>query len=110
LALLARRGGAKQLSAFDAFAVGAASKAVATITTYPLVRGKTLLLTRPKEFPSLAVATAAVLSKEGPAGLFRGLEAALAKTVLASALMLAVKERAFGAAFVSISTLRGRRK
>lgn len=108
--LLASRGPAgRELTATDAFVLGAASKALATILTYPAIRAKVLLQTGRSQSTGVVGTIHGVVSDEGPSGLYKGLPAQLFKTVLVAALMLMVKEKAFGAAFVSVAWVQSKR-
>lgn len=87
-----RRGQDAEVGTIAAFVVGAASKCIATITTYPLVRAK--VLQQLKRTPgNLFQVLVDVYRKEGMAGWYRGLKEQLFKTVLQAAVMLAIKER-----------------
>jgi hypothetical protein len=114
-----------ELSVSDAFVLGAASKAVATFITYPLVRAKVLAkaperkdasgkrrehLRKEKSAPraesfrgkSLPAVMRGVVETEGAAGLYKGLQAQLLKTVLAAAFSLTVKEKSFRTAMLVV--------
>jgi hypothetical protein len=91
-----------ELSAADAFILGAASKALATCVTYPAIRCKVLLQTGEAESLAGAARQAA-----GGAGLYRGLGAQLLKTVLVAALQLSVKEKAYRSAYWLVQHLLG---
>jgi len=118
--LLARRSGGAgksvELSALDAFLLGAASKALATMLTYPAIRGKVLLQTgRGAPGGGVGETLRAVVLQEGPPGLYRGLPAQLLKTVLVAALQLMVKEKSFGTAYLLVcrvqeARLRGKQR
>ena len=108
----------KELSVGDAFVLGALSKAVATFLTYPLVRAKVLakapvtrgvnqgasVLFHGKSVPAVM---SLVVQTEGPAGLYKGLNAQLVKTVLAAAFSLTVKEKSFRTAMVLVVLMKG---
>ena len=113
-----------ELSVSDAFVLGAASKAVATFITYPLVRAKVLAkaperrdVSRkrrdasrkgappPAEHfrgKSLPAVMRGVVETEGAAGLYKGLQAQLLKTVLVAAFSLTVKEKSFRTAMLVV--------
>ncbi|PKI74071.1 hypothetical protein CRG98_005549 [Punica granatum] len=93
------------LSAFSAFMLGAISKTIATILTYPAIRCKIMIQAaesaegkdkkaRPsktrKSIPQVALW---IMKGEGPLGFFKGLRAQILKTVLSSALLLMIKEK-----------------
>lgn len=58
--------------------------------------------------PTLAGTVRGVVERDGATGLYKGLSAQLLKTVLVAALMLTVKEKSFGAAYVSVLWARTR--
>ena len=113
-----------ELSVSDAFVLGAASKAVATFITYPLVRAKVLAkaperrdvsrkrrdVSRKGAPPpaerfrgkSLPAVMRGVVETEGAAGLYKGLQAQLLKTVLVAAFSLTVKEKSFRTAMLVV--------
>ncbi|MBA0561485.1 hypothetical protein Golob_018307, partial [Gossypium lobatum] len=74
------------LSAFTAFLVGAISKSVATILTYPAISN--------------------IWKKEGIPGFFKGIEAQITKTVLSSALLLMIKEKISATTWVLILAIQ----
>eukprot|EP00250_Pteridium_aquilinum_P024454 c290_g1_i1 orf=234-1226(+) len=98
------------LSAFAAFLLGALSKTVATVVTYPAIRCKILLqvaelqnggedeqkrnqdlLLRPPK--KMVDAINIIWHMEGALGFYKGMEAQILKTVLSAALMLMIKEK-----------------
>ncbi|MCO5611695.1 hypothetical protein L7F22_065953 [Adiantum nelumboides] len=97
------------LSAFAAFLLGALSKTVATVVTYPAIRCKVLLqvwerkddeteqksikgpLNRPPK--KMLDAINIIWHGEGALGFYKGLETQILKTVLSAALMLMIKEK-----------------
>lgn len=92
------------LSAFSAFLLGAVSKCVATILTYPAIRCKVMIQAAEsdedgkdeadkKSKKTISGALYAIWKREGPLGFFKGLEAQILKTVLSSALHLMIKEK-----------------
>lgn len=109
------------LSAFSAFLLGAISKSVATILTYPLIRCKVMIQAadsnedddneseRPGKSRSpktMLGALHAMWSKEGIPGFFKGLHAQILKTVLSSALLLMIKEKISKFTWISLLALR----
>lgn len=97
---------AKSLSWGEAFAIGAIAKAVATVVTFPAIRFKILLQTAKKqkkestqhERPGSSSsgggnAVTRMLKREGLGGLYKGVLPQLIKGVLASALLLGIKEK-----------------
>ncbi len=90
------------LSAFEAFALGAVAKAIATVVTFPLIRSQTMQRTwetshpGEKEPPSFLEIFPRIVKEEGFKGLFTGLETQIFKAVINSALMLMIKERIEG--------------
>ncbi|XP_030508496.2 peroxisomal adenine nucleotide carrier 1 [Cannabis sativa] len=92
------------LSAFSAFMLGAVSKCVATILTYPAIRCKVMIQAADsdefgkseadkKSQKTISGALFAIWKREGPLGFFKGLQAQIVKTVLSSALHLMIKEK-----------------
>ena len=98
-----------ELSMFDAFVLGAASKATATMLTYPLVRAKVLQKagTREEDRRSLLGTLKRVHREEGVSGMYKGLDAQLVKTVLAGALTMTIKEKSFTSALWFMLLVRG---
>jgi adenine nucleotide transporter 17 len=85
----------KNLSALQAFVLGAMSKAIATILTYPLQVAQTRLRMERFKHLSMLVVLRALLAEKGISGLFQGCSAKLAQTVLTAAFMFAFYERIF---------------
>ncbi|KAH7421626.1 hypothetical protein KP509_13G068000 [Ceratopteris richardii] len=97
------------LSAFSAFLLGALSKTVATVVTYPAIRCKVLIQVwewkdeeaeqNIKKDPldrrskNMLDAINIIWHREGALGFYKGLEAQILKTVLSAALMLMIKEK-----------------
>uniref|UniRef100_A0A804UBM0 Peroxisomal adenine nucleotide carrier 1 n=1 Tax=Zea mays TaxID=4577 RepID=A0A804UBM0_MAIZE len=109
------------LSAFSAFLLGAVSKSIATVLTYPLIRCKVMIQAADpdedddvdSERPSksrtpktMLGALHAIWSKEGIPGFFKGLNAQILKAVLSSALLLMIKEKISKFTWVSLLALR----
>ncbi|RZC38980.1 peroxisomal membrane protein PMP34 [Asbolus verrucosus] len=88
---LKRRTSSKSALAY--FIMGAISKAISTITTYPLQVAQT----RQRYNRDARMNTAALLlnmvKKNGPSALYQGLEAKLLQTILSSALMFMTYEK-----------------
>ncbi|KAJ1262744.1 hypothetical protein BS78_09G133400 [Paspalum vaginatum] len=123
-----RKSGSKEdnsrvaLSAFSAFVLGAISKSIATVLTYPLIRCKVMIQAAhpddedaddESERPSksrapktMLSALHAIWSKEGIPGFFKGLHAQILKTVLSSALLLMIKEKISKFTWISLLALR----
>ena len=106
-----RRGALKpvvELSTFDAFILGATSKAAATLVTYPLVRAKVLqkASTKLEDRQSLLGTLERVYREEGVGGMYKGLDAQLVKTVLAGALALTIKEKSFKSALLLVMLMK----
>eukprot|EP00898_Chlorokybus_atmophyticus_P003248 jgi/Chlat1/3924/Chrsp26S04188 len=83
------------LSAFAAFVIGALSKTIATIATYPAIRTKIMLQANSKatgERTALQVISQ-VWRYEGLLGFFKGMNGQILKTVLTAAVMLMIKEK-----------------
>ncbi|XP_059652449.1 peroxisomal adenine nucleotide carrier 1 [Cornus florida] len=107
----------ESLSAFSAFIVGAISKSIATILTYPAIRCKVMIQAadsdsdetkkaRRKSRKTLSGVFYAIWRKEGVLGFFKGLRAQILKTVLSSALLLMIKEKISATTWVLILAIR----
>ncbi|XAR52587.1 hypothetical protein NMG60_11020733 [Bertholletia excelsa] len=105
------------LSAFAAFALGAISKSIATILTYPAIRCKVMIQAadsddneakkaKQRSRKTISGALIAIWSKEGPLGFFKGLQAQILKTVLSSALLLMIKEKISAVTWVLMLAIR----
>ncbi|KAI5326461.1 hypothetical protein PRUPE_6G326700 [Prunus persica] len=105
------------LSALAAFALGAVSKTVATVLTYPAIRCKVMIQAaeddnektknaRPKSSKTIPGVLCAIWKKEGILGFFKGLHAQILKTVLSSALLLMIKEKLSAATWVLLLSIR----
>ncbi|CAI5507827.1 unnamed protein product [Closterium sp. Naga37s-1] len=96
------------LSAAAAFIIGALSKTIATIATYPAIRCKVMMQRAETEEEkqrraagdltagppkTMALAMRVIWQTEGLPGFFKGIQAQILKTVLSSALMLMIKEQ-----------------
>lgn len=106
------RSSPKVLTAFQAFLIGAFSKTIATVITYPAIRAKVMLqaaesdedkvlrlnssttnLKVRRRARSMVEAFHQIWAEEGLKGYFKGLNAQIVKTVLSAALMLMIKEK-----------------
>jgi len=86
--------GGTSLSAFDAFILGAISKCIATVVTYPAIRGKVVCQSvHGSKYAGLADAMTKIVQSEGSSGLYKGLPQQLTKTVLSAAIGLMLKEK-----------------
>ncbi|XP_010550969.1 PREDICTED: peroxisomal adenine nucleotide carrier 1 [Tarenaya hassleriana] len=107
------------LSAFMAFVLGAVSKSMATIITYPAIRCKVMIQAaadEPKENEAkkprrrtqktIPGVVYAIWRKEGLSGFFKGLQAQILKTVLSSALLLMIKEKITATTWILILAIR----
>ncbi|GMI84453.1 peroxisomal adenine nucleotide carrier 1 [Hibiscus trionum] len=108
------------LSAFTAFMLGAISKSIATIITYPAIRCKVMIQAadpddddddktkrpRPKSHKTVPGIVHAIWRSEGILGFFKGLDAQITKTVLSSALLLMIKEKITATTWVLILAIR----
>ncbi|XP_013625240.1 PREDICTED: peroxisomal adenine nucleotide carrier 1 [Brassica oleracea var. oleracea] len=106
------------LSAFMAFFLGAASKSVATVITYPAIRCKVMIQaaddSKGKETKKPVRRTRKTIlgvvcdiwRKEGMLGFFKGLHAQILKTVLSSALLLMIKEKISATTWILILAIR----
>ncbi|KAK9919809.1 hypothetical protein M0R45_028386 [Rubus argutus] len=106
------------LSAFTAFVLGAVSKSIATVLTYPAIRCKVMIQAadpdddektkeaRPKIRKTIPGTLCAIWKREGVPGFFKGLHAQILKTVLSSALLLMIKEKISATTWVLILAIR----
>eukprot|EP01018_Ginkgo_biloba_P022069 Gb_23995 [translate_table: standard] len=109
------------ISAFAAFLLGAFSKTVATIVTYPAIRCKVMIqaaeldeekkqktngVVQDKLPKSMLDALAIIWRKEGGLGFYKGLQAQILKTILSSALLLMIKEKVSHSTWVLMVGLR----
>ncbi|KAM7272596.1 hypothetical protein ACFE04_027259 [Oxalis oulophora] len=110
------KGSAVALSAFSAFVLGALSKTIATVLTYPAIRCKVMIQAADNEdetreagrksrktVPSIGYA---IWKSEGILGFFKGIHAQILKTVLSSALLLMIKEKISASTWVLILGIR----
>ncbi|GMJ11190.1 peroxisomal adenine nucleotide carrier 1 [Hibiscus trionum] len=108
------------LSAFTAFLLGAISKSIATVITYPAIRCKVMIQAadpddddndktkrpRLKSGKTVPGVVSAIWRSEGILGFFKGLDAQITKTVLSSALLLMIKEKITATTWVLILAIR----
>ncbi|KAI9099016.1 hypothetical protein K1719_024783 [Acacia pycnantha] len=105
------------LSAFMAFFLGAISKSVATVLTYPAIRCKVMIQaadneekpaskSQKKSGKTICGVVCAIWQREGLLGYFKGLHAQILKTVLSSALLLMIKEKISATTWVLILAIR----
>ncbi|XP_038876142.1 peroxisomal adenine nucleotide carrier 1-like [Benincasa hispida] len=105
------------LSAFFAFALGALSKCVATILTYPAIRCKIVIQAaesdqernkdkQQDDKKTISGALNTIWKREGLLGFFKGLEAQILKTVLSSALLLMIKEKVAKTSWIILLAFR----
>ena len=89
--------GSHALSGVQAFALGALSRAVATIIVFPYIRGKVLLQRGEQANGNALVALHRVMlrcaQEQGVGGLYQSLPQELMRATLSAALMFAVRER-----------------
>lgn len=85
------------------FAMGAFAKAIATVATYPLQLAQTRKRHGKNGDMSAAALLLSILKKNGPSGLFQGLEAKLLQTVLTAALMFVTYEKVIRFVFVILT-------
>ncbi|KAI3794527.1 hypothetical protein L1987_37159 [Smallanthus sonchifolius] len=108
----------ESLSAFSAFLLGAISKSIATVLTYPAIRCKVMIQAaessedetkkenKKKPRKTLMGVLDAIWKREGLFGFFKGLHAQILKTVLSSALLLMIKEKIAATTWVLILAVR----
>ncbi|KAJ8751945.1 hypothetical protein K2173_000691 [Erythroxylum novogranatense] len=107
------------LSAFSAFVLGAVSKSIATVLTYPAIRCKVMIqaadsddektkeaMPKSKSSKTISSVIHAIWKREGALGFFKGLQAQILKTVLSSALLLMIKEKISTTTWVLILAVR----
>ncbi|MCJ1313753.1 ADP/ATP carrier protein [Agyrium rufum] len=91
--------GRTNLKLWEAFLLGAMSKALATMVTQPLIVAKVGLQSRPpparqgRPFKTFTEVMAFIIENEGPLGLFKGLIPQLTKGLLVQGLLMMTKER-----------------
>ncbi|ORY36503.1 mitochondrial carrier [Rhizoclosmatium globosum] len=100
--LQTRRGGAA-LSGFDFFLLGAVSKLCATSITYPYIVVKSRMQLKQSDdakerYNNVMDGMRKIIKQEGVAGLYKGIEAKLVQSVLASAFTFAFKEELYNGA------------
>ena len=109
---------AKELSALQAFCLGAIARAIATLLVFPCTRAKVLMMTRGQDASEPAGARAAdaqppraeglrevlrtVIREEGVLALYQGVKPELVRGVLSAAVMLMAKEKIKAAALSSL--------
>ncbi|KAH9605606.1 hypothetical protein KSS87_018741 [Heliosperma pusillum] len=104
------------LSASTAFLLGALSKSIATVLTYPAIRCKVMIQaaggeeekstqTR-KTRKTVSGVFYNIWKHEGILGYFKGLQAQILKTVISSALLLMIKEKITKSTWVLMLALR----
>ncbi|KAH8782892.1 mitochondrial carrier domain-containing protein [Diaporthe sp. PMI_573] len=87
------------LSAWQAFVLGAMSKALATIATQPLIVAKVGLQSTPppsrkgKPFKSFGEVMEFIIKNEGPLGLFKGIGPQILKGIMVQGILMMTKER-----------------
>lgn len=104
------------LSAFSAFMLGALSKCIATILTYPAIRCKIVIQAaesgqeknedKYNDKKTVSGALNTIWKREGLLGFFKGLQAQILKTVLSSALLLMIKEKVAKTSWIILLALR----
>ena len=108
------------ISSFDAFALGAIAKAIATVVTFPFIRVKTIMQVHSDRREgegskanssnvSLVNMLARIWNTEGLRGLYVGVYPQLLKGIIASAVLFAAKERIFELVHKSMMVLLSKR-
>ncbi|KAJ9199728.1 hypothetical protein DTO164E3_83 [Paecilomyces variotii] len=91
--------GKASLKPWEAFVLGALSKALATIATQPLIVAKVGLQSRPppgregKPFKSFVEVMRYIIDNEGPLSLFKGIGPQITKGLLVQGFLMMTKER-----------------
>ena len=88
-----RANGGGEISSSRAFFIGAVSKSIATVTTYPLQVAQTRLRIPSNSRKSMLEILSELFATQGIEGLFRGCSAKLYQTVLTAAFLFAFYER-----------------
>ncbi|PKS12898.1 hypothetical protein jhhlp_000238 [Lomentospora prolificans] len=110
--------GRKALKPWEAFCLGAMSKALATIATQPLIVAKVGLQSKPpkarngKPFKSFVEVMKFIIDNEGVAGLFKGIGPQISKGLLVQGILMMTKERMellFILMFRYLKTIRAKR-
>ena len=110
--------GKVNLRPWESFLLGAASKALATIVTQPLIVAKVGLQSKPpparqgKPFRSFVEVMQFIIQNESPLGLFKGIVPQISKGVLVQGLLMMTKERMeilFVVLFAYLRRLRSKR-
>ncbi|ESK95973.1 peroxisomal membrane protein pmp47b [Moniliophthora roreri MCA 2997] len=83
------------LSDFDFFVLGALSKLVATLTTYPYIVVKSRLQAGHVKYKSSMDGLNTIIREEGLGGLWKGAGSKLAQSVLTAALLFAAQRRIY---------------
>eukprot|EP00903_Cladosiphon_okamuranus_P010191 g9650.t1 len=95
-------GAPNELTAVQAFVIGAISRAVATVMVFPYIRAKVIMMSRktgegggsdPAASASILSNLVAILRDDGVSALFQGIAPEISRGVLSAALMLMVKEK-----------------
>jgi Mitochondrial carrier protein len=89
--ILQRQSGKHTLTMVEAFFVGLLAKFVATMSTYPLIRTKIMLMVTSEK--SMLQCLGVEYKQNGLKGLYRGCHVQLFHTLLKSALLMMVRER-----------------
>ncbi|GBF90522.1 peroxisomal nicotinamide adenine dinucleotide carrier protein [Raphidocelis subcapitata] len=98
-----------RLSTADVFLVSAAAKVGATLATYPMlvVKSRMQAVNRDtaegQRYTSVPDAVRRMAATEGVAAFYRGMRVKLAQTVLAAALMMALKEAVYDATHAALA-------
>ena len=102
----------RSLSVAQAFILGATSKVISTLLTYPLIRAKTLMQTAEGDARERPIwkTLAHVVREEGVVGLYRGFYAQIFSAVAKSGILLTTKEQLFRFAMGLILVLGRRRR
>ncbi|KAL4979480.1 mitochondrial carrier domain-containing protein [Aspergillus desertorum] len=110
--------GRKSLKPWEAFLLGALSKAMATVATQPLIVAKVGLQSRPpparngKPFKTFSEVMRFIVENEGPLSLFKGIGPQILKGLLVQGLLMMAKERMellFIVLFAYLKNLRQRK-
>ncbi|KAI3632773.1 hypothetical protein MIR68_008848 [Amoeboaphelidium protococcarum] len=109
--------GDQPLSSLDIFFIGMMCKTIATMVTYPYIMAKTRLQAQTSKQKKAEMSKKSALGilfeavrEEGPAGMYRGMEAQIIKAVLTQALLFVLKDEimTFTLKIASIVTTKSR--
>ncbi|KAJ1918292.1 hypothetical protein H4219_002689 [Mycoemilia scoparia] len=104
----------RKLGNLDFFFLGAVSKLVATVVTYPYIVVKTRMQLRQSKneserYNSLLDGLKKILAQEGVQGLFKGISSKVVQSVITAAFLFMTKEALFSYTIRLLAILKGRK-